>query len=89
MTVVEDPYGFDADIGDKLESILQDQQRLRALESGPSDAKSRDDHFATCEKAKRTPEYLELVKSIEEKQAALKCPPTYKELDTADRIARG
>jgi hypothetical protein len=35
MTVVEDPYGFDADIGNKLESILQDQKRLRSLEPRP------------------------------------------------------
>jgi hypothetical protein len=35
-----------------------------------------------------SPAYLELAKSIEEKQAALKCPPTYKELDSRKDRAR-
>jgi hypothetical protein len=81
-TVVDDPYGFDADIADKLESIHRDQERLRSLEARTSDGKSRQEYFAACEKAKQTPAYLELAKTIAEKQAALKCPPNYKELDS-------
>ena len=33
-------------------------------------------------KAKQTTTYLELAKRIAEKQAALKCPPNYRELDS-------
>jgi hypothetical protein len=50
--------------------------------------KSWREFAAACEKAKQTPAYLELAKSIEEKQAALKCPPTYKELDSRQDRAR-
>ena len=83
MTIVDDPYGFDANIGDAAESIHQDQARLGALMPQNS-----DDYFAACEKVKQTPEYLELKKSIAEKQAALKCPPNYKELDSRQDGAR-
>ena len=44
--------------------------------------------MAACKKAQQTPEYLELEKSIAEKQAALKCPPHYKELDSRQDGAR-
>jgi hypothetical protein len=88
MTVVEDPYGFDADIADKLENISRDQERLRAFEPRLSDVKSSREFYAACEKAKQTTAYLELAKSIEEKQAALECPPTYKELDSRKDRAR-
>jgi hypothetical protein len=88
MTVVEDPYGFDADIGDKLQSILRDQERLRSLEARYLDSMNIHEFIAASEKAKQTPAYLELAKSIEEQQAALKCPPTYKELDSRRDHAR-
>jgi hypothetical protein len=39
-------------------------------------------------KVKQTTEYLELEKSIAEKQAALKCPPNYRELDSRKDRAR-
>ena len=81
-TVVDDPYGFDADIADKLESIHRDQERLRSLEPLLSGPKGLPESFAAYEKAKQTPAYLELAKNIAEKQAALKCPPNYKELDS-------
>jgi hypothetical protein len=89
-TVVDDLYGFDADIADKLESIHRDQERLRSLEPSVSDArssaKSLQEFVAIYnkadEKAKQAPAYLELAKNIAEKQAALKCPPNYKELDS-------
>jgi hypothetical protein len=84
--VVDDPYGFNPDIADKLESIHRDQERLRSLEPRVSDArnsaKSSREFVAIYEKAKQAPAYLELAKSIEEKQAALKCPPNYRELDS-------
>jgi hypothetical protein len=50
--------------------------------------KSSREFFAALEKAKQTTAYLELAKSIEEKQAALECPPTYKELDSRKDRAR-
>ena len=40
------------------------------------------------EKAQQTPAYLELEKIIAEKQAALNCPPNYKELDSRQDRAR-
>jgi hypothetical protein len=84
--VVDDPYWFNPDIADKLESIHRDQERLRSLEPRVSDArnsaKSSREFVAIYEKAKQAPAYLELAKSIEEKQAALKCPPNYRKLDS-------
>jgi K+-sensing histidine kinase KdpD len=58
--------------------------------ANPAKAKSRKqfaaqttrEHFAAYEKAKQPPAYLELAKTIAEKQAVLKCPPNYKELDS-------
>ena len=44
--------------------------------------------MAAWEKAKQAPAYLELKKGIAEKQAALKCPPNYKELDSRQDRAR-
>jgi hypothetical protein len=92
MTVVDDPYGFGADIGDTLKSIHQDEERLcsvvRAIPTPAQgdrqevDSQEFDRYMAACEKVKQTPAYLELEKSIAEKQAALKCPPNYKELDS-------
>jgi hypothetical protein len=91
MIVIEDPYGFDADIGDTLESIHQDQKRLHALEPRIATLENGHDveeYVAACEKVKRTTAYRELEKSIAEKQAALKCPPNYKELDSRQDRAR-
>jgi hypothetical protein len=51
MIVVEDPYGSDADIGDALESIHQDQARLGALMPTPpggNTGKNLDEYFAAC-----------------------------------------
>ena len=42
------------------------------------------EYLAAYEKAKQTPAYLELEKSIAEKQAALKRPRNYKELDSRE-----
>ena len=91
MTIVDDPYGFDANIADAVESIHQDQARLGALMPTLSRAntwKNLDECLAACEKVKQTTQYLELEKSIAEKQAALKCPPNYKELDSRQDRAR-
>jgi hypothetical protein len=88
MVVVEDPYGFDADIADKLETINREQERLRAFEPRLSDVKSSSEFIAAQEKATQTTAYLELAKSIEEQQAALRCPPTYRELDSRKDRAR-
>ena len=76
MRVVDDPYGFGADIGDTQKSIDQDEERLRSLVRAVPRPAQGDGHrfVAACEKAQQTPEYLELKKSIAEKQAALKCP---------------
>ena len=83
MTVVDDPYGFDANIGDTQKAIEQAQDQLRSLR--PT---STEDYFAADEKAQQTPAYLELKNGIAEKQAALKCPPNYKELDSRQDRAR-
>jgi hypothetical protein len=90
MRVVDDPYGFGADIGDTQKSIDQDEERLRSLVRAVPRPAQGDGHrfVAACEKAQQTPEYLELKKSIAEKQAALKCPPNYKELDSRQDRAR-
>lgn len=87
MIVVEDPYEFDAHIGDTLEFIHQDQERLRALEPVGNWHDFRD-YVAALEKVKQTSAYLELKKRIADKQAALKCPPNYKELDSRQDRAR-
>jgi hypothetical protein len=47
-----------------------------------------DRWLAACKKAEQAPAYLELKKGIAEKQAALKCPPNYKELDSREDHAR-
>jgi hypothetical protein len=96
--VVEDPYGFDANIGDRLESMHQDEEQLRALISsvpfprvGHRQEKDREDlsrYFAACEDVRQTKEYVALEKSIAEQQAALKCPSTYRELDSRQDRAR-
>ena len=97
MTVVDDPYGFDAGIGDTLKSIHQDQERLYSLlravptpmgDGQAVDRQEFDRYLAAREKAEQTPAYLELEESIAEKQAALKCPPNYKELDSRQDHAR-
>jgi hypothetical protein len=98
IIVVEDPYGFDADIGDRLKSMHQDEEQLRSLiRSVPfphvgnrteKDREALSRYRATCEDVKQTKEYLALEKSIAEQQAALKCPPTYRELDSRQDRAR-
>jgi hypothetical protein len=91
MIVVDDPYGFDADIADKLETIHRDQERLRSLEPRLSDPKTLPnlrEYVAACKKAKQTTPYPELAKRIAEEQAALKCPPNYKERDSRQDRAR-
>jgi hypothetical protein len=76
MRVVDDPYGFGADIGDTHKSIEQAQERLRSLRPTISTGwQDFEEYFAADEKAQQTPAYLELEKIIAEKQAALKCPP--------------
>jgi hypothetical protein len=54
MIVLDDPHGFDADIADKLETIHQDQERLRSLGPRLSDSKTSQEFKAACEKAKQT-----------------------------------
>ena len=88
MRVVDDPYGFGADIGDTQKSIEQAQERLRSLRPAGSTGQGIEEYFAADKKAQQTPAYLELEKSIAEKQAALKCPPNYKELDSRQDRAR-
>src|SRR5580704_16137000 len=76
MRVVDDPYGFGADIGDTQKSIEQDEEQLRSLRPTISTGwQDFEEYFAADEKAQQTPAYLELEKIIAEKQAALKCPP--------------
>jgi hypothetical protein len=92
MRVVDD-YGFGADIGDTQKSIEQAQERLRSLlrdvaTPAQGDGQWFDSWLAACKKAQQTPAYLELEKSIAEKQAALKCPPHYKELESRQDRAR-
>jgi hypothetical protein len=88
MVVLDDPYGFDADIGDTLETIHRDQETLRSLQPRLSDSKTLREHVAACEKAKQTTPYLELAKRIAEEQAALKCPPNGTRQQTGSRAAK-
>ena len=88
MRVVDDPYGFGADIGDTQKSIEQAQEQLRSLRPARSTGQDIEEYFAADKKAQQTPAYLELEKNIAEKQAALKCPPNYKELDSRQDRAR-
>jgi hypothetical protein len=92
IIVVEDPYGFDADIGDRLKSMHQDEEQLRSLGHSiprPSmDRQNLDSYLAAWEKLRQTKEYLALEKNIAEQKAALKCPPTYRELDSRQDRAR-
>jgi hypothetical protein len=74
MTVVDDPYGFDGDIGDRLESIQRDQDRLRYLVLAipfptPGDGQGVDrqeveEYITARKKAEQTAAYLELEKII-------------------------
>ena len=79
MKVVEDPYGFDPKM---LKSLHQDVERLRALEPSGLDC-IRPEYKAELQKAKQTPEYLEL-----EKRIADKFPANYNELDSRQDRAR-
>jgi hypothetical protein len=76
--VGEDPYGFDPET---LESLRQDQERLRALLKRHEDEQGLPwnfaEYYAALEKVKQTPAYVEL-----EKRIADKFPSTYKELDS-------
>jgi uncharacterized protein YnzC (UPF0291/DUF896 family) len=79
-------------------SIDQDEERLRSLvraiptpaqgDRQGVDSQEFDRYMAACEKAKQTTAYVELEKGIAEKQAALKCPRDYKELDSRQDRAR-
>jgi hypothetical protein len=88
MRVVDD-YGFGSDIGDIQKSIHQDQEQLSsAILAVPhptawTDRQDVDRWLAAYENAG-----LEFKNSIAEKQSALKCPPTYKELDSRQDRAR-
>jgi hypothetical protein len=66
--VVDDPYGFNPDIADKLESIHRDQERLRSLEPRVSDArnsaKSSREFVAIYEKAKQHQHTLNLQRAL-------------------------
>ena len=79
MKIVEDPYGFDPEM---LKSLHQDVERLRALEPSGLDC-IRPEYKAELQKAKQTPEYLEL-----EKRIADKFPANYNELDSRQDRAR-
>jgi hypothetical protein len=54
MTVVDDSYGFDADIGDRQKSIDQDEERLRSLDP-PTPTEENweafEEYSAACETA--------------------------------------
>src|SRR5262249_3150038 len=77
LMVGADPYGFDPGT---LESLRQDQERLRALLKRHEDEQGLPwnfaEYYAALEKVKQTPAYVEL-----EKRIADKFPSTYKELD--------
>jgi hypothetical protein len=52
------------------------------------DRQEFDEYPAACKKVQQTVAYLELEKGIAEKQAALRCRPNYKELDSREDHAR-
>jgi hypothetical protein len=83
MIVVEDPYGFDPET---LDSLRQDQERLRALEP-PQDEQGWPESYAeyrsALEKVKETPAYVNLRNALQTNSR----PITRN--STADRIARG
>ena len=74
LMVVDDPYGFNPET---LESLRQDQERLRALLKRHEDEQGLPwdfaKYYAALEKVKQTPAYVEL-----EKRIADKFPSTYK-----------
>jgi hypothetical protein len=82
---VVDTYGFDADLVDKLEPIHHDQEQLR--EPDPTRRAMRAIHELRGTVTK-TAEELELESSIRDKQAALACPSSYRELDSRQDRAR-
>ncbi len=84
MRVIADCYGFDADLAARMESIHQDQARLRALAPGVIEVIQQ---LRQADIGKTTAQ-LELEKSIADKRAALTCPPSYKELDSRRDRAR-
>jgi hypothetical protein len=86
MRVVDDPYGFDADLVDKVASIDHDQEQLDA--TMPFPARRALYEVRTGKKIPKTAVQLELESRIAEKQAALKCPSSYKELDSRQDRAR-
>jgi hypothetical protein len=71
MRVIDDGYGFDAALADRLESIHQDQARLQAL-APPYNAvqavqelrRASQSNGASNEKVEKTTMQLELKKSI-------------------------
>jgi hypothetical protein len=85
MRVAGDPHGFDADLVDKLASIHHDQEQLRAIQ--PS-AQQEMREYRETGKITKTAAQLELQSRIAEKRAALKCPSSYKELDSRQDRAR-
>ena len=58
--VVDDPYGFNPDIADKLESIHRDQEKLRSLEPRVNSAKSSGEFLAIYEKLSKHQHTLNL-----------------------------
>ena len=81
MRVVGDPYGFEADLVDKVASIYHDQEQLYALQPSARQA-IYELNLSGGKAIPRTAAQLELESRIVEKQAALKCPPSFKELDS-------
>jgi len=89
MKLAEDPYGFDAHIGDTVEAIRRDERRLRDLEpSKDTIGKDWEGYRAACREVEKSPEFIELEKSVAEKQATLKCPPKYNGLESTKDQAR-
>jgi hypothetical protein len=65
MKLAEDPYGFDAHIGDTVEVIRRDEQRLRDLEPSKENIeKDWEGYRAACRELKKSSEFIELRKAL-------------------------
>src|SRR6478672_4588399 len=64
MRVVDDPYGFGADIGDTQKSIEQDEERLRSLRPARSTGQDIEEYFAADKKAQQHRHTLNLRKTL-------------------------
>jgi len=89
MKLAEDPYGFDAHIGDTVEAIRRDEQRLRDLEPSKETVdKDLEGYRAACRELRNHQNSLSLRKALRRNKLRLNARPNTTN-STAARIARG